>query len=92
MSGCSLITKKETVNNNDVALTIGTTKITKKELVNSYYSFYNQNYYYFMSADEETILNVFYESVIAREIVLVEANKLIADKKLAFTQEEIDEI
>lgn len=91
-SGCSLISKKDTVNTDEVALTIGNTKVTKKELVSAYYSFYNQNYYYFMSAGESTILKVFYESVIAREIVLEKANQMIADGELTFSQEDVDEI
>lgn len=90
-SGCSLVTKKDVVNTPETALVIGETKVTKQDLVNSYYSFYNNNYYMLYSADEETILEAFYQTVVAREVALVEANKLLGTK-IIFTEEDVNEI
>src|SRR5699024_2708963 len=74
------------------ALKIGDTVVTRQELINSYYSFYEQNYYYFMYYDEDYIMEVFYDSVIAREIILAEANKMLEDKTLVFTEEDMTDI
>jgi len=91
-TGCSLFTTKNDGNNEAVALKIAGENVTKQELINAYYSFYQSNQYYFMYYDEETIMNVFYDAIIAREIVLVEANKLLDSGKIKFTQEDIDDI
>lgn len=91
-SGCSLIIKRDNGENDAAALKIGDTVVTRQELINSYYSFYEQNYYYFMYYDEDYIMEVFYDSVIAREIILAEANKMLEDKTLVFTEEDMADI
>ncbi|MBR2909941.1 MAG: hypothetical protein IKC11_06355 [Clostridia bacterium] len=91
-TGCSLFVKKDTVDKTATALKIGDTVITKQELIDSYYSFYQQNYYYFMYYDEETIMNVFYDSVIAREVVLAEANKMLAENPKFFSAEDMEDV
>ena len=91
-TGCSLFVKKDTVDNTATALKIGDTVITKQELIDSYYNFYQQNYYYFMYYDEETIMKVFYDSVIAREIVLAEANKMLAENPKFFSDKDMEDL
>lgn len=90
-SGCSLFTKKNS-NNNVVALKIAGKEITKQDLIDSYYSFYQQNQYYFMYYDNETIMKVFYDAIVSREVVLAEANKLLSENKIKFSQEDMDDI
>lgn len=91
-TGCSLFPKNEDADNDAVMLTIGETEITKQDIINSYYSFYQSNYYYFMYASETQILEVFYDTVVKREIVLAEARELIKNETIKLTQEEYDEI
>lgn len=91
-TGCSLFVKKDATDYTATALKIGDTVITKQELVDSYYSFYQQNYYYFMYYDTETIMQVFYDSVIAREVVLAEANKMLAADSKFFSDEDMEEV
>ncbi len=91
-SGCSLFVKKDTINRNAVAITIGDTKITNGDLIDAYRSFYSQNYYYFMYYDEDTIMDVFYDNVVAREIILYEANKMLDNGTLVIDEEKQNEI
>lgn len=91
-TGCSLFVKKDVLDKTATALKIGDTVITKQELIDSYYNFYQQNYYYFMYYDEETIMKVFYDSVIAREVVLTEANKMLAETPEFFSDEDMEEL
>ena len=90
-TGCGLFTKAKG-DNSAVALKIAGKEITKKDLIDSYYSFYQQNQYYFMYYDETTIMKVFYDAIIAREVVLAEANKLLTDGKLKFSEEDMEDI
>jgi len=91
-TGCSLFTKNDNGKNNAVALEIAGKEITKQELIDAYYSFYQQNQYYFMYYDNKTIMKVFYDAVVSREIVLSEANKLLSDGKIKFSEEEITDV
>ena len=91
-TGCALFTTNKTGDNSAVALKIAGKEITKQDLIDSYYSFYQQNQYYFMYYDDETIMKVFYDAVVSREIVLVEANKLLEKGEIKFSQEDIDDV
>ncbi len=91
-SGCSLFIKNEDGKNEAEALRIGDTVVTRQELINSYYSFYQKNYYYFMYYDTDTIMETFYNSVVAREIVLVEANKMLSNGSLVMTEEDMQDV
>lgn len=91
-TGCSLFPKNEDADKSAVALTVGGYEITKEDLINSYYSFRQNNYYFIMYATEEQIMEGFYETVVKREIVLAEVRNLIKDNKIKLTQEEYDKI
>jgi len=90
-TGCSLFTSKKN-DNSATALKIAGKEITKQELIDAYYSFYQSNQYYFMYYDEETIMKVFYDAIVSREIVLFEAEKLLKDGIIKFSQEDIDDV
>lgn len=92
LTGCSLFVKKDTLDKNAVALTIGDAEVTNEELINAYYSFYQQNYYYFMYYETEEIMEIFYNSVVSREIVLAEANKMLESGDLVFTEEDMQDV
>ncbi len=91
-TGCSIFVKNEKLPAGATTIKIGDSVITKQELINAYYSFYQQNSYYFAYSSEEDIMKVFYDSVVAREIILVEATKLIEDGTLKFSQKALDDI
>ena len=77
LTGCSLVVKNTKKDNAKVALKVGNTVITKEELIEDYNRFYQQNSSYFMYYDTDKIMQIFYESVVANKIVLIEAQKLI---------------
>ncbi len=92
LTGCSLWVKNSQVDNEKIALKIGDTVITKEELIEDYNRFYQQNSTYFMYYDEETIMDIFYNSVVTNKIVLLEAEKLVDDGTLVITDSDIQDI
>ncbi len=91
-TGCSLFTTRDDGKNDAVALKIAGNEITRQDLIDAYYSFYQQNQYYFMYYDNETVMKVFYDAVISREVVLNEANKLLSEGKIKFSEEEMTDV
>ena len=59
-SGCSLVSKNEEKLNSDIMMKIGDTTITKNDLINAFYTYYQNNSNYFAYYDEETIEESFY--------------------------------
>ncbi len=96
-TGCSLFVKNDNADAEEVVMTVGTREITREELLNSYYSFYQQNSYYFMYYDEETILNTFYDSIVSRYMILSEAERLMEgengeEPELVFSVEDMKKV
>ena len=92
LTGCSLVTTDDSYKDSEVVMTVGTTDITREELVDQYYSFYNQYYQYFMYYDNETMMDLFYTSVVSRAIILEQANAWLSDGTLKFVDDEYEEI
>ncbi|MBQ9790416.1 MAG: hypothetical protein IJW24_02355 [Clostridia bacterium] len=91
-TGCSLVETDNSYKDTEVVMTVGDTEITRKELVDQYYSFYNQYYQYFMYYDQDTMMDLFYSTVENRTLVLGEAKKMLESGELKFIDDEYDEI
>ncbi len=91
-SGCSLVNTDASYRDDEIVMTVGDTEITRKELVDQYYSFYNQYYQYFMYYDQETMMDLFYNTVESRTLVLSEAKKMLVSGELKFIDDEYNEI
>ena len=92
LAGCSLVTKDESQKNNEVVMTVGSTQITREELVEQYYNFYNQYNQYFVYYGEDTMMDWFYNSVVSRALVLEKANAALEDETIKFVDDEYEEI
>ncbi|MBQ7466721.1 MAG: hypothetical protein IJS74_01460 [Clostridia bacterium] len=89
LTGCSLFVKNTEKDNAKIALKIGDTVITKEELIEDYNRFYQQNSTYFMYYDTDTIMEIFYNSVIENKIIMIEAQKLVDDGTLVITDKDV---
>jgi len=70
-------------------LTIGTKTLTKQDVIDAYYSFYQSNSYYLAYYDDAYIEKIFYESLIAREIILQKAEEALKDNEIYYTAEDM---
>lgn len=59
-SGCSLVSQDEDKLNSSVMMKIGDTSVTRNDLINAFYTYYQNNSNYFSYYDEETIEGSFY--------------------------------
>ena len=87
-SGCSLVTKDSKAEQQDDIITVGEKTLTTEDIINSFYSFYQQNQYYFMYNDTDVVMDSFYNSIISREVVMQEAKKLLNNGTIALTDED----
>ena len=92
LSGCSLVARDESYKDSEVVMTVNNTQITREELINQYYSFYNQYNQYFVYYDSDTMIDWFYNSVITRALVLEKANEALDDETIKFVDDEYDKI
>lgn len=92
LTGCSLSFTDNSYKNDDVVMTVGQSNITYEELVNQYNNFYSQYYQYFMYYDNDTMMNMFYDAVVSRAIVLEKANELLSNGTIKFYTEDYEDI
>ncbi len=59
-SGCSLVSTESSPATSAVVMKIGDTNVTKNDLINAFYTYYQNNNSYFAYYDEETIEESFY--------------------------------
>lgn len=97
-TGCDIVRKKESVINSKTAVTVGDKKLTKTDIINSFYTYYQSNGNYFSNYDEQTIEDSFYSWVVIREIVKQKTNEALYDSEtnkngfLFYTQEDEDDV
>ncbi len=91
-SGCTLVSKDVNAEREQNVIVVGERALSTNDIINSFYSFYQQNQYYFYYSDTETIMNSFYKSVISREVVLEEAEKLFNTDVITLTDEDYQDI
>ncbi len=67
--GCSVVSVDSTKVNKKEVLKVGDKSLTKADIINSFYTYYQSNSNYFSYYDEETIESSFYSWAIIRQIV-----------------------
>lgn len=85
LSGCSLVKKDNTKDNNKVVLTIGDTSLTKSDIINSFYSYYQSNSSYFAYYDEDTIEESFYTWAIIKALIDKKSAEALANGTTVYT-------
>lgn len=97
-TGCNVVRKNDSVINSKTAVTVGDKKLTKTDIINSFYTYYQSNGNYFSNYDEQTIEDSFYSWVVIREIVKQKSNEALYDSEtntngfLFYTQDDEDDV
>ena len=60
LAGCSLVSSNTDVENKKTVLKVGDKSLSKSDVINSFYTYYQNNNSYFSYYDEETIEESFY--------------------------------
>ena len=68
-AGCSLVKEDTSISNQEEVMRIGDLKLTKADVINSFYTYYQNNNSYFSYYDEETIVESFYTWSVIKQIV-----------------------
>ena len=78
-SGCSLVSGGEEKKGEAVVMKIGSTNVTKNDLINAFYTYYQNNSTYFSYYDEETIEESFYTWFTVKTMVTELSYKALYD-------------
>jgi hypothetical protein len=68
-SGCSLVKEDQNKINNNVVMKIGNTELTKNDVINAFYTYYQNNSSYFSYYDNEVIEESFYTWLTVKTLV-----------------------
>lgn len=89
--GCSTVKTDESKLNSAVVLTIGDTKLTKNDIINSFYSYYQSNNSYFAYYDEQTIEESFYTWAIIKAMINKKSAEYLENGTIKYTvDDEVD--
>ena len=89
LGGCAIVVKDKTEAMQSNSIRIGNTVVTKQEVADLWRSFYtNAQYYFYSGYDHDEILKIFYKTLVLRYATIQEAEKLIADGKMKYTQKD----
>ena len=97
-AGCSLVSSNTDVENNKTVLKVGEKELSKKDIINSFYTYYQNNSSYFSYYDEETIEESFYTWAIIKEVINQKSAEAMYDADtnptgfIVYTQENEDDI
>jgi hypothetical protein len=78
-SGCSLVSGGEEKKGEAVVMKIGNTNVTKNDLINAFYTYYQNNSTYFSYYDEATIEESFYTWFTVKTMVTELSYKALYD-------------
>ena len=85
-TGCALIVPNKTEALNTPSIKIDGTTLTKQDVADLWYSFYNENSSYFYMYDNDQIVDIFYKNVITKYAIIQETKKLMEDEVLVYTE------
>ena len=90
LTGCALIQKDNSKALEEKAITIGSTVLSKQEVINLWYNFYNgsNTSYLFYYMEEDQILEQFYKNVVVSYAIMEEAKNLITNETLIYSTED----
>ncbi len=80
-SGCSIYTPDSEKKNGNIVMKIGDTDVTKNDLINAFYTYYQNNSNYFSYYDQETIEQSFYTWFTVKTMVNELSFKALYDEK-----------
>lgn len=98
LTSCSLVKKDDTDKNNEVVLKIGQTSLTRSDIVNAFYTYYQNNSSYFAYYEESVIEESFYQWAIVRQMLSDLSVNALYDAQdnpsgyIYYTQEDADEV
>ena len=90
--GCSVVKENTQKINSSAVLKVGDKVITQNDIVTSFSSFYSNNVQLLSQASEATIMNSFYNWIIAREIEKPKAEAALEEGKIVYSQEDEDDV
>ena len=79
-SGCSLVSGASEKKGEAIVMKIGDTNVTRNDLINSFYTYYQNNSSYFAYYDEATIEESFYTWFTVKTMVAEVSNKALYNK------------
>ena len=85
LTGCALIVPDNTKALEEKAIEVGSTVISKQEVVDLWYTFYKENSSAFYSYENDYIAEVFYKNIVLKYAMIQETNKLIEADKLVYS-------
>ncbi len=77
LAGCSVVSEDKTITNKKEIMKVGDLTLTKADVINSFYTYYQNNNSYFSYYDEETIVESFYSWSVIKEIVNEKSEKAL---------------
>ena len=69
LSGCSVVRNNDALKNQETSIKVGNTTLSRADLINAFYTYYQNNNTYFAYYDEQTIEDSFYSYAIIKEII-----------------------
>lgn len=98
LSGCSVVRDNNVIKNQETTIKVGDLTLTRADIVNAFYTYYQNNNSYFAYYDEQTIEDSFYSYAIIKEIIEQKAFDYLYDKdenpngKLIYTEKDEKEV
>ena len=95
LTSCSLVKKDDSVKNNKVVLKIGDTSLTRSDIINSFYTYYQNNSSYFAYYEEDVIEDSFYQWAIVRQMLSDKSLSALAGKEevqIYYTKKDAKEV
>lgn len=87
-SGCSLVSKDSNKINNNIVMKIGNTNVTKNDLYNAFYTYYQNNSSYFSYYDQDTIEESFYTWFTVKTMVNELSYEALKNGTIYYTNED----
>lgn len=97
-AGCSLVSSNTDVENSKTVLKVGEKELSKKDIINSFYTYYQNNSSYFSYYEEEQIEESFYTWAIIKEVINQKSAEAMYDADtnptgfIVYSQENEDDI
>lgn len=85
LTGCALIVPNNSKALEEKAISVGETVLSKKDVINLWYSFYNQNVNAFYYYSEDQIIQIFYKNIVLKHAVMQQTQELINSNKLKYS-------
>ncbi len=85
LTGCALIVPDNSKALEKKAISVGTTVLSKQEVVDLWYNFYTENASVFYYYSEDQILEIFYKNIVLKHATMQETLALIDEGKLVYS-------